>query len=638
MVTVRGRAARGSVTVLFALAFFLLTLRTGARVTADDVDSSWTMVMAWAARSGVQWGKDLVFTHGPLGFLHPAAGVTPGSAWRFLAGQVLLGALGSGMAAALFAQLDRRARTLLCAYLVVFHATLWADTLWIVLFGATACAVALQLEHQTRGRMLYVLFCAFGAYAAVVSLIKLSLLPLAGATWAAILVMCLAARRLGEAATALIAFPASLLIVWWLCGQSVSNLPGFATGFLQISGGYSSAMSAGAPIPVEIGGAVVLAVLVASLVLWAWRQRRHAQGLALLACLSIALLLGWKAGFTRADAHTMTFFGVAAGISLLILAVPCRQSTRPSTPLHAAIAVLCIPLLISGAAGALRYPDLLLSAPRQFLHSAQTLLSPAAWRNQMESSWQREAQRLALPTLQERIGTAPIDMFGNQQGVLLVNGMHYQPRPAFQSYFAYSPALIARNAAFYSGSAAPQFVLVSSQTVDNHLFAAEDPSALRVLLHRYAAVGSESGFVLLQRRQREAPPDPAIPQGAAWRTAELGAWVDLPQQPGGTVLALNARPSALGSMVSALVREPPWTIELEVDDGRRLRHRLVRGAARGGFLVSPLLEGAQDVAAALDGKALPRVIRFRLVPASAHLAALCSAQFTYSHWDARLGR
>src|SRR5262245_39180779 len=62
------RNAIGALLTALVLAVAVLTFPQGIPI-AKDVDSSWRLVLAYAYEHGLQFGTEISFTFGPLGFL-----------------------------------------------------------------------------------------------------------------------------------------------------------------------------------------------------------------------------------------------------------------------------------------------------------------------------------------------------------------------------------------------------------------------------------------------------------------------------------------------------------------------------------------------------------------------------------------
>ena len=211
----------------FSAALFLLTISFGSPSDAT-LDASWTEVLAWATLKHAQWGRDIVFTYGPLGFLHGTASYVPGILGWFVTGQIGLTAAfvltTSGML--------HRSRVWVFFLFAVAYAFSYpwilSDVSWAMtmLFGTTALMNCdARRADITSVAVIIVMALLIGA----IALIKFSLLPL----W----ILCVAAlaadslihgsRR--RAMSLLVVFPVALLFAWFACGQELGNLPGSGT-------------------------------------------------------------------------------------------------------------------------------------------------------------------------------------------------------------------------------------------------------------------------------------------------------------------------------------------------------------------------------------------------------------------------
>ena len=73
---------------------------------------------------------------------------------------------------------------------------------------------------------------------------------------------------------------------------------------------------------------------------------------------------------------------------------------------------------------------------------------------------QHNRSAAAMPAVKKAVGDATIDQFGWEPGLVLMNDLHYKPRPMPISFLACSDFLLRRNAEFYRNDAtAPAFIL-----------------------------------------------------------------------------------------------------------------------------------------------------------------------------------
>jgi hypothetical protein len=196
----------------------------------------------------------------------------------------------------------------------------------------------------------------------------------------------------------------------------------------------------------------------------------------------------------------------------------------------------------------------------------------------------------AAPRIRGEVGRETVDVFGAEQAAAFLNGLNWHPRPVFQAYAAFTPALSQRNARFLAGDAAPRYVLLRVATIDQRLPGMDDASSLAVLARDYEAVLEENGFLLFRRRA-DAPRLPAETQLVRRAQIAYGERLELEEGPGGALrleLELPARPAdALRSLVWKA--EPVW-IELALSDGRTVVHRILPEMLCAGVLLEPWLE------------------------------------------------
>jgi hypothetical protein len=560
---------------------------TGGR----GLDPSWVQCLGYFLEQRFQAGVDYVFTYGPLGyFVCPA--YYPGLFWWKYAWEL---AVKAALAAALLAPAARLpGRVSRAAYVALLLVALPGTVDTAYLLGVVVAGLLPLLAERRRGAALL----GGGALLAALALTKFTFLLLAVAAWLAWAVALWRDRP--RRAAACLSFPLALGALWCLAGQRLSNVPAFLGGSLQITAGYGDAMGKDGE-PRHVGLALaVFALLLVFLATYPRAVLRRGRSLAGLALLALSLGLVWKHGFVRQASHANFFFAYAPFVPFAAMALLGPAPRRaPRGLLVAALVGICWggghdPPSPSGWWGRLRDNGRALLAPRPFerFWGADRAARAAEW---------------ALPNVAARVGQAPVDEFSCSPDVLLLNGLNYRPRPAFQSYTAYTPALLAANAALYRGGRAPEYVLWHFESIDDHPPALEDGPALLEVFRRYRLVEREKGFLLLQRRP--GPPTPGRP-GRTLRQQSLafGQELDLSGlPPGPQVVTIEVRDSPRGQLRKALYHPPPLFLRLTTEDGRQHAHRLIPAMGAAGFLLNPLLRSDEDVARLYRGEALPRV-------------------------------
>ncbi|HVJ61608.1 MAG TPA: hypothetical protein VM555_02720 [Tahibacter sp.] len=614
---------------LIALLFLTATVRYGGSVAGDELDPAWTMVLRWASMHGLRWGSDIAFTYGPLGYLSPFNAPDPAHYYLFVAAQIAL----AGAAAFVFANAwiaQRWPERIVMTTAVVFAAPLLAaDPVWLAM---PVLALAGMYAHAVAGRRraLAVLLVVAALYVSTILLIKMSTLLLVVACWLAGIVVLLRAALPRHAIAWLLLVPVCSLTLWKMSGQRFGDLLPFIAIVLDMSRGYTAAMGFFPPLRFDLYGLAVLGCSGIVGLSAAWRSRRDLARLACIALWGFALFVAWRAGFTRADTH-VTIFVLTAWLVLPLLS---SLTVAPALWLRAACLVLALAVVpIADRAynpgPTHRLGDLPIASPGALWNNARWLMRPLMYQQALEDAIDRERARLDLPQTRAAVGTRSVDLAGTQQGVVIINGFAYRPSPVFQGYGAYTPRLQQLNAAAYSGADRTDFVLLAFSPIDGNLPTSENALAFTTLYRNYHPVLVEKSYLLLEKDAVSARPQ--APDEDSWHNATWNEWIDLPTTPDTVaVLAVRSELSVAGKIMGTLLREPLQFIELELADGTTRRYRLVRGAAPGGFLVSPLVQSLDDYVRLFVGAELPAVRRFRMVPQSEAMRAMFAGDIAWN--------
>ncbi|MGZ5002849.1 MAG: hypothetical protein ACXWBM_06620, partial [Chthoniobacterales bacterium] len=402
----------------------------------SDLDSAWSMTLLYAQRHGLQFGRDIIFTFGPLGFLVTKVNYDGvpliRSLWEIF-GKLAFAATAIAIGASF------PWPRFVCYYAAMIVGALIAPDLFTA-YGVPLLALCWLLpeDAKTWQKIPAVLWMAIFSNIrinywtlAVAALAVMSLRDFLRGEWR---------RPLGFVAGFLLTF----LLIWKSAGQAIKNLPLYFSSGWEVSNGYLAAMSVNeiSATVWSVGAALWLIIIAFCLNLF-WKEKLAAEKwIGLYLC--VAWFVFWKHGFTRADeGHINLFFPAAA---VLFLAAPAGfAQPRRWNILDLAPAVCLIGLAVSP-------PGFLFVLPQIFSERVRDasvqIFRPQRSAKQFAKGEHADEKLHGKPDLRAFVGNQTIDVFNFDQDEVLREHLTFHPRPIFQSYSAYTPALLQRNLRF----------------------------------------------------------------------------------------------------------------------------------------------------------------------------------------------
>ncbi len=582
-----------------------------------DLDSAWCAVLGYAHEQGLQFGTDLTFTYGPLGFLttlyfSPYAPVLRVVVDAFLCFGVIMGA------SLLAWRLPSVWRWLWLAVFVFFAANNEPRTDLLVDLGLLGWGLLCLVETGPRLPVYLGILALLGAFGALAKVTYLF-----AALLTVVMVTCdlLLRRRVKLGLGLVFGFLGGFLLGWLSLGQHLGNLTPFLRHALTMTRGYGGAMALDAFPQLWLPSLLMLlttvaVVLVRVLAADAIAGQRHwPRRMVLLAWSGLLLALVWKHGQVRAERdHLEVLIGFIPVLALGLDAVPggglfWRRISRIAAIAGCGLATIALCLLFAGHVGArFTRPFTLLA------RNVGQLCRPGRYLREMREFQQAERMAADLPRVRERTRGASTDVFGNDQAYAIFNALKYRPRPVFQSYAAYSRALEALNEQAYLRPTAPEYVLFRLQAIDDRFPTLEDAALLPLLLANYTPVDVEGPFMLLHARQK-APVRRTLLRET---TVAIGEQIDL-QAFGNWQLWLEVtlEPSWLGWLRKIFYRPPEvllgvWCLAPTL---RVARFHAPPPMLAAGFLANPLQLDNSDVMDLYAGNAVTRAAAYTVEPA-----------------------
>jgi hypothetical protein len=572
-----------STALIYALAQFF----PDPTIPAVTIDDSWTQVLHVGFERRWQFGRDIVFTFGPWGFLcggyYPPTFVISVIVWAMLA--VVFWWAGWRLA---------------CH----FSGNKFLSWLWLAGFtGMANLYFGQSFDIRCVAWVLLLLFLHFfvedrsiTARQALlaVALGLLSLVKFTSLIEATVVVGVIAAdnifrqRRFPWIA---LLFAGGILFFWVAAGQHLSLFWSFLLHSRQLTDGYTEALQYGVTKTLFVIGFLSAAAMIVALTGYVtWRRHRH-FGVFPVAGMGAILFLTFKHGFVRSDSiHETT-----AALSLLVAALACLAVVWPVLQREKKWSLPADLLLVAGIlfftsitftswlpGGGLLTQFVHTFSVRNFLAPMNALTKTGFLRKIYGQNLADIRKQFPLPAVE---GDA--DIYPWNQMALFAGGLSYHPRPVFQSYSAYTPEMAELNAAFLRSNRAASNILFEIDPLNGRYPSLDDGLSWPELLTRYDIADTNGTFLLLKRA---GTPREYHLTRVEEMTIHFGKAFTLPSTTNAPLWAeMEINESLLGTVAEALYKPAILRLMVSLRDGRQIYFRLVPGEARGGFILSPLI-------------------------------------------------
>jgi len=372
--------------------------------------------------------------------------------------------------------------------------TIWRDTPFI------AFSILLLFAYFNSPRPLspYLLF-SLSVFVALCGLVKISYLMIAFYIQAMIALDTFFVKK--KIPVLLFIFIATYLLGWLALGQKLYLLPEYFVLSSELSIGFSAMSATGKPM--EIISYLFCCLLIEFLLINQLKQRENTSSLIGALALAGTLFLLFKAGFTRHDGHVLCPIDALLLFSLLFF-LP-KENRSFSSPSKVIAIIYIAALTFTASAASQNYRGNNFKYVRKFFTNSITVAKESyytvsgqySYPDDYNKAMQQIKKDYPLPPL---TGTA--DLYPFNQTLVLANGFQYDPRPIFQSYVAYTPVLLEKNAEHLRGANAPQHILFSIEPIDRQYPSLEDGLSWPELLTRYSAKGIYGNYLLLNKRDK----------------------------------------------------------------------------------------------------------------------------------------
>ena len=543
--------------LVFNVQFINYPVLSDSGDSIHGLDPSWQMMLTHALKHKLVWGKDIVYTYGPLGFLETrvAYGISP--VWLLLFDCFVLFNLFS-IFRSYIQQASHKwmAAALLTALGFIY--TMDGSTPWLLLFFIFYRMRLVYDKGKATDVALLIATIVLCMY------MKLNTGLVCIAVFLCFLVLMTVQKRVSllKGGVWFIALSGSIFITSLLLHVSLLE---YVKGALEIVNGYVDIMSlpgnryAVAEKKIDILFLLMsIAYLTISII--SIRHKRWDNIFFALAAMLFLFLLR-KQAITRNDwGHYLEFFS-ASSLVLFSGGVLLEGKLAKYATAYTAIYIL---LLVAFDAR-MRTPVPLVMSKIQ---SKKVYLS--GFTLSAKDYHQVDKRKLPVAVL-NKIGNKTVDVFPWDAAFVLENKLNYTPRPVFQSFSAYTPYLAELNYQYYLQHA-PEFVLYDYASIDERYPFADDCQTQLLLAKNYTVAdtfySNERHMLLLKKI--EGAIKPLVEVASNTSTVAANELIDVSEA---GFVKIHIQPTMAAKLTQLLKRQAPVYVSMYLSSGDSITYK-----------------------------------------------------------------
>jgi hypothetical protein len=585
----------------------LLTIPSAGLPMTPGGEYEYQAALTVAFREHLQWGSQIIWTYGPLGYMNVLAYMDFGTWLPAFIANLAAHAAFFGVLALFLNRIGARPWHWLpisVIVLVFFERYRGFEFERFPVLDHKVALVAvmlLYLASEAQTARLAAVFAAAGGLAVGFLLLdKGTYVILAAGLVFAYGILSLTRRERASIAALVGGIASSFLALWLIAGQHVTNVPNYFRSSYEIIAGYTPAMSWFSEAPaahptlqlsfaIAMMGAAALGLLFAL-----WRRDRTIFGLQLLSF--PLLLIAYKNSFIRFDEpHALTFWSLAAvvqGLVLVRIASAQDGDLRRVPAALAGVTVIAAAVLVLGLGPIIgqtpaflptfEFPDNLAT----YRHAVSLIVRPDRRAEEQQQVQNSLRALYPLPTdVVDTLRQGDVDVLPLDLQLPFAYGLQWNPRPVLQSYTASRPYLDQRDAQHFMGPDAPRFVIYNAADIDGRYPLFDEPQTYRVLLERYQVRYLLPDMVVLEKRGDVIPSQEVAVANAS---GHLGEWINVPTHDSQPLYGrVVVRYSPLGLALNLVDRPPELHIRFRYDGGQVSPwYRFIPAVAPDGLLLT----------------------------------------------------
>jgi hypothetical protein len=563
---------------IIGLLLFIQHMPWSIQLPHRQLDNSWQVMLGIAIQHHLQFGKSLIWTYGPLGFLNAPLFYPDHSLWlmAFLFTWILYFVF-----LFLLVWLNSESVLELLGIVLVTLLSINISTSTQLIF--LALILLMYADHYTN----YWRSILAGILLALASLIKVSHF------FTAIILLEYpllvgGIQQWKKWILGWFSYCACLLILWTITGQPYQNIPNFLSSSLSLIHGYGPAMTL---VTASYLMTTLAWIILCILIFWSMKSFLYfSKKLSKFLILTLPVVFEYlKEGNTRADMPHLDIFFAFILWYILILYDFSKLNRIPSHSnfwflIFVSLSCFTQIFWVNKSFGYYSYQAAYL--PQNFKHALFTLSSSDHRQHLQEAIQQHLRQQFHIPpSMISKIGHASVNILPWELNLAYAYNLNLLPSPVIQAYSAYTPTLDRINAAQVNHDQSAQFILYKFISIDHRYPLYDEPSFWKTILYHYRLIQTNGHWALLEKRTHPAPHSACISIQTLW--VHWNRLIQVPPFPHGYEFAnIRLRYTWLGSLLNILDVVPPPMIGINADHAGWKYYRFVPAVGPDGCFMS----------------------------------------------------
>jgi hypothetical protein len=593
---------------------------------SHGLDPSWVLGLNWAIIKNLQFGKDILFTYGPLGFIQCPL-IFNYDLWR-LSIFVYLVITGFFIFSIVFLLKSLKVKWYIWVLLFAIFWVLSIPLDYLCIISAIIWSyITINSDINNKLKIFYFFICL--SLFILASLIKVSSLFISIFTIFAIwFVFCIfyeyninrpnrnwSIKRKDIQSIISLKFLILLVLMlssfliffsfffYFFSGQNILNFYPFIKGSIDLAFVYNSAMSINGN-SYEFVMTILIVILFLISIIFSYLSQFY-KTISFFIISVVFLFFSFKHGIVRHDGHIFLFLNAWLLMVFLILSINLSER-RKLCNLHKNFTyllgiILCL-LFISNAGIIHIYnqnsiPSFVQkeNAVTEKLSYTYKLNDIDFFSNTLSSTKQNIQSHTSIsPTNLFLIKNQTIDIIPWDISTLWAYDLNWTPRPVMQSYSAYSQYLDSLDTKYYTSNTSPKYILFKYTSIDNRYPLFDEPSAFSTIIENYKYLNSDNNFLLLEKQINKNPQNLIFVNSSY---VNYGDWVDIPKIDNPVYAKIKINYSLLGKIMNLFFKPSQVNIQFYLDDRNcsTEKQRVIPELLNDGCYISNYIENQDDL-------------------------------------------